>query len=69
MSKKDDLGAYLDAADISDWAIAEMQWAVGSGLIKGVGDNLVSPQTGVNRAQFAVIMQRFYTDFVDRFVD
>ncbi len=69
VSKKDDLGAYLDAADISGWAIAEMQWAVGSGLIKGVGDNLVSPQTGVNRAQFAVIMQRYYTDFVERLID
>lgn len=61
ISKKDDLGAYHDADNISDWAIAEMQWAVGNGLIKGVGNNLVSSQTGANRAQFAVIMQRYYT--------
>lgn len=65
VSKKDDLGSYHDADNISDWAIAEMQWAVGNGLIKGVGNNLVSPRTGANRAQFAVIMQRYYTDFVE----
>ena len=69
VSKKDDLGAYHDAADISGWARAEMQWAVGNGLIVGVGNNLVSPQTGANRAQFAVIMQRYYTDFVERIID
>ncbi|NLL18759.1 MAG: leucine-rich repeat protein, partial [Clostridia bacterium] len=69
VSKEDDLGAYHDADYISDWAIAQMQWAVGSGLIKGVGDNQVSPQTGANRAQFAVIMQRYYTDFVERITD
>ncbi|NMA52428.1 MAG: hypothetical protein GX949_05415, partial [Peptococcaceae bacterium] len=69
VSKEDDLGAYLDAADISNWARAEMQWAVGSGLIKGVGDNQVSPRTGANRAQFAAIMQRYYTDFVGGMVD
>ncbi|OQA09813.1 MAG: Endo-1,4-beta-xylanase A precursor [Firmicutes bacterium ADurb.Bin373] len=69
VSKKDDLGAYHDAADISGWARAEMQWAVGNGLIVGVGNNLVSPQTGANRAQFAVIMQRYYTYFVEKTID
>ncbi|MDD4239031.1 MAG: S-layer homology domain-containing protein [Desulfotomaculaceae bacterium] len=69
VSKIDDLGAYHDADDISDWAIAEMQWAMGNGLIKGIGNNLVSPQTGANRAQLAVIMQRYYTDFVERITD
>jgi uncharacterized repeat protein (TIGR02543 family) len=69
VSKKDDLGAYHDADYISDWAIAQMQWAVANGLITGVGNNLVSPQTGANRAQFAVIMQRYYTDFVERNTD
>jgi hypothetical protein len=38
-------------------------------LIKGIGNNFVSPQTGANRAQFAVIMQRYYTDFVERIID
>ena len=69
ISKKDDLGAYHDADNIADWAKAEMQWAVGNGLIKGFGNNLVSPQTGANRAQFAVIMQRYYTDFVERIIN
>ena len=59
ISINDDLDAYHDADNISHWAIAQMQWAVGNGLIKGVGNNLVSPQTGANRAQFAVIMQRY----------
>lgn len=66
ISKKDELGAYKDANDISAWAIAEMQWAVGNGLIKGLASNLVSPQTGASRAQFSVIMQRYYTDFIER---
>ena len=69
ISKKDDLGTYHDEDNISDWAIAEMQWAVGNGLIEGIGNNLVSPQTGANRAQFAVIMQRYYTYFVEKTID
>jgi hypothetical protein len=69
VSKIGDLGAYHDADNISDWARDKMQWAVANGLITGVGNNRVSPQTGANRAQFAVIMQRYYTDFVERITD
>lgn len=69
VSKKDDLSAYQDADKISDWARDKMQWAVGNGLIKGVGDNQVSPQTGASRAQFAAIMERYYIDFAERIID
>jgi len=69
VSKKDDLSAYHDADKISDWARDKMQWGVANGLITGVGNNLVSPQTGASRAQLAVIIQRYYTDFVERITD
>lgn len=64
INKTDSLETFNDVDDISDWALAEMQWAVGNDLVKGMGDGLISPKTGATRAQFAAIMQRYYINFV-----
>lgn len=53
-----DLSAYTDADQISSYAIAPMQWACGVGLIRGIGENVLSPKTGATRAQTATILQR-----------
>ena len=63
-SKLNDLDSFTDADAISGWALAAMKWAVGNGIVEGVGNDLVSPETGATRAQFAAIMQRFCTGFV-----
>ena len=54
-----DLSAFTDADSVSDWADAAMRWAVGAGLINGMGDGTVDPQGFATRAQVAALMQRF----------
>ena len=54
-----DLSAYTDADQISSYALAPMQWACRIGLIRGIGENVLSPQTGATRAQTATILLRF----------
>ena len=62
-SESDDLKGFSDAGNISDWALSSMQWAVGSGIVQGMGGGTISPNSGATRAQFAVMMQRFCTGF------
>lgn len=52
------LAAFDDSASVSPYAIDAMQWAVGSGLIKGQGNALVSAGT-TTRAQAATVLVRF----------
>ena len=49
--------SYTDVADLSEYAISAMQWAVGAGIINGTGDgSTLSPQGQATRAQAAVIL-------------
>ncbi len=61
--KLNNLDAFTDADAISDWALDSMKWAVGNGIVEGIGNGLVSPETGATRAQFAAMMQRYATIF------
>ena len=37
--------SYTDVADLSEYAIPAMQWAVGAGIINGTGDgSILTPQ-------------------------
>lgn len=52
--------SYTDVADLSEYAISAMQWAVGAGIINGTGDgSTLSPQGQATRAQAAVILTRY----------
>lgn len=52
--------SYTDVADLSEYAIPAMQWAVGAGIINGTGDgSTLSPQGQATRAQAAVMLMRF----------
>ncbi|MDO4562770.1 MAG: MBG domain-containing protein [Clostridia bacterium] len=57
---KGDLTQFADADDISDWAYADMEWAVGAGLISGKENNRLDPQGNATRAEAAAILQRFF---------
>lgn len=59
-----DLDTFTDTDAISEWALEAMKWAVGNGIVEGIGNNLVSPETGATRAQFAAMMQRYATTIV-----
>ncbi len=53
-----DLSAFADAADVSDWAVDGMTWAVQIGLIQGMPGNLLMPANATNRAEIATVMMR-----------
>ncbi len=58
VSARADLSAFSDAASVSGYAKDAMAWANASGLIKGDGGKLI-PDGNAERAQVAVILQRF----------
>ena len=52
--------SYTDAFDVSEYAVAALQWACGAGIIHGTGDgSTLTPQGEATRAQAAVILMRF----------
>ena len=53
------LETFTDAGEISAYAVDAMNWAVGQGLINGMGDGTVAPQGQAIRAQAAAILHRF----------
>lgn len=57
-----DLGAYTDAAQISAYATAAMQWANAEGLINGDSATTINPQGNATRAEAATILMRFCQD-------
>ncbi|MEE0510256.1 MAG: S-layer homology domain-containing protein [Peptococcaceae bacterium] len=54
-----DLGQFNDADSVSEWANDVMSWAVGAGLINGMGDGSVAPQGTATRAQVATVLMNF----------
>ncbi len=52
--------SYDDAFSVSGWATSAMQWAVGSGIINGIGSELV-PAGNASRAQVATMLMRYST--------
>ena len=56
------LTGFPDAGSVPSWARTEMAWAVGNGLISGVGENGVSylrPEGCATRAQVATILMNY----------
>ena len=51
--------SYDDFTEISEYAIASVQYAVGSGLIKGKTTSTINPQDNATRAETAAIFHRF----------
>ncbi len=51
--------SYDDESDISEYAISSMQYAVGSGLIKGKSESTLNPKDNATRAEIAAILHRF----------
>ena len=51
--------SYTDAESIAEYAISAMQYAVGSGLMKGKTESTINPLDFATRAEIAAILQRF----------
>lgn len=56
---KGDVSAFADGNQVSSYAVEAMKWAVGVGLISGVGNNMLDPTGSATRAQVATILMRF----------
>ncbi len=51
--------SYDDFADISEYAIASVQYACGSGLMKGKTESTLNTKDNATRAEMAAILHRF----------
>ena len=58
-SARGDLAQFADQETISDWAVANMEWAVGAGIINGKDNSTLDPKGTTTRAEVAVILNRF----------
>ncbi len=50
---------FDDSAEIFDYAVTAMNWAVGTGLMKGKTETTINPKDNATRAEIATILQRF----------
>lgn len=51
--------SYTDVDQAGEWAIPALQWAVGSGVMKGKGGSVLDPQGQATRAEVATMLTRF----------
>ena len=63
--KPNDLSTFPDTSSVADWAMAAMQWCVGTGVINGVEEivdgsaiSKLAPQSDATRAQIATMFHR-----------
>lgn len=59
VTARGDLSGFTDQAAISAYAQEAVTWAVGMGLVSGMGDGTVAPTGSATRAQVATILMRY----------
>ena len=57
-----DLSGYTDADLVADYAVDAMTWAVGEGVISGIGNNTLAPDNTASRAQMATVLTRYHAE-------
>lgn len=53
-------GDFPDKADVSDWAVPSMAWAVDSGIVHG-NNGMLEPQRAITRAEMATMLLNLHT--------
>ena len=56
-----DLSIYPDASAVASYAVEPMQWSVANSIVAGTSDGTLNPTGTATRAQFAVILYRFWS--------
>ncbi len=51
--------SYDDFADVSEYAIAPMQYTAGAGILKGKTESTLNPKDNATRAEIAAVLHRF----------
>ena len=59
VSAAGDLTQFSDADSAHSWGSDALRWAVGTGLMNGMGDGALNPRGTATRAQLAAMLQRF----------
>ena len=60
VSARADLSGYPDRASVAAYAADAMAWSVAGGIVGGTAQGMLNPGGTATRAQFAVILWRFY---------
>ena len=55
-----DISLFTDAEKISDFAIDAFNWAIGTGIITGKGENNLDPHGYATSAELATMLKRFF---------
>ena len=50
---------FEDSEEISEYAVSAMNWAVGTGLLKGKTETTLNPADNATRAEIAAVLHRF----------
>jgi S-layer homology domain len=58
VNAKQSLSSFTDNNRVSHWAVEAMQWATGSKLLVGNGNNILNPTGTATRAEVASIVER-----------
>ena len=58
--EEEQIQAFDDYDDVSDYAIAAMTWSVSEGIVVGDGKGNLCPKNTATRAELAAILVRFY---------
>ena len=53
------LNEFGDSASVNGYAVDAMRWAVSTGIISGMSDGTLAPQSSATRAQVATMLMRF----------
>lgn len=64
-----DCSTFADAAEVADWAVEGMTFAVGTGIISGKPGNLLDPNGTAIRAELATMMVNFYNNVIPPYRD
>lgn len=59
VSARADLSGYTDAANVGEYAVEAMQWAVAQGLLTGTDAGALLPSGSTTRSQAAALLMRF----------
>lgn len=58
---EEEMTDFVDIQDIAPYAMDAFAWAVGNGIVSGVGENTLAPNATTTRAQVALILQKYMT--------
>jgi hypothetical protein len=59
ITKTSDISTFVDATQISDYALGAMRWANAEGLVQGKSSTTLNPKEQATRAEVATIFMRF----------